>query len=65
MKRSRVGFLFILPWLIGLILFTTVPLMAALFIGFTDWNIAGNANWIGLDNYIELFQEDAFWNAMW
>jgi len=65
MKRSRVGFLFILPWLIGLILFTTFPLIAALFIGFTDWNIAGNANWVGFDNYIELFGEDAFWNAMW
>jgi len=65
MKRSRVGFLFILPWLIGLILFTTFPLIAALFIGFTDWNIAGNANWVGFDNYIELFGEDAFWNATW
>lgn len=65
MRRNRVGFYFILPWLIGLILFTAFPLLAALYIGFTDWNIAGDANYIGLDNYRYLLQDSIFWSSLW
>lgn len=65
MRRNRVGFYFILPWLIGLILFTAFPLLAALYIGFTDWNIAGDANFIGLDNYRYLLQDSIFWSSLW
>jgi multiple sugar transport system permease protein len=65
MRRSRAGFYFILPWLIGLILFTAFPLLAALYIGFTDWNIAGDAQWIGFDNYRYLLQDDIFWGSLW
>lgn len=65
MRRSNAGFYFILPWLIGLILFTAFPLLAALYIGFTDWNIAGDAQWIGLDNYRYLLQDDIFWGSLW
>ena len=65
MRRNRVGFYFILPWLIGLILFTAFPLLAALYIGFTDWNIAGDANFIGLENYRYLLQDSIFWSSLW
>ena len=65
MRRNRVGFYFILPWLIGLILFTAFPLLAALYIGFTDWNIAGDANFIGLENYRYLLQDTIFWSSLW
>ncbi|HBK69655.1 MAG TPA: sugar ABC transporter permease, partial [Firmicutes bacterium] len=32
MKKSQIGFLFILPWLLGLIIFTVFPIIAALYI---------------------------------
>lgn len=65
MNRGKTGFFFVLPWLMGFILFTTFPLLAALYIGFTDWNIAGDANFIGLENYRTLFQSDQFWHSLW
>ena len=64
-KRRRVGFYFVLPWLIGFLLFTTFPLIAALYIGFTDWNIAGQANFIGFENYTSLLQDATFWHSLW
>lgn len=64
-KRQRAGFYFILPWLIGLIVFTALPMLAAVYISMTDWDIVGNAEFIGLQNYVKLFQEDNFWRSLW
>ena len=54
-KRQRAGFYFILPWLIGLIVFTAFPMLAAAYISLTDWDIVGNAKFIGLDNFKNVF----------
>ena len=64
-KRQRAGFYFILPWLIGLIVFTALPMLAAVYISMTDWDIVGNAHFIGLQNYVKLFQEENFIRSLW
>lgn len=65
-NKERVGFYFVLPWVIGLVLFTLVPMVAAVFIGFTDWSIVGdNAKWVGFQNYREIFNDDNFWHSLW
>lgn len=64
-KRQRAGFYFVLPWLIGLCLFTALPMVAAVYISMTDWDIVGNADFIGLKNYINLFQAEEFINSLW
>lgn len=64
-KRQRAGFYFVLPWLIGLCVFTALPMLAAVYIGMTDWDIVGNASFVGFDNYIKLFQEEAFVRSLW
>lgn len=64
-KRQRAGFYFILPWLIGLCLFTALPMVAAVYISMTDWDIVGNAEFVGLGNYITLFQEEEFIRSLW
>ncbi len=64
-KRQRAGFYFILPWMIGLIVFTALPMLAAVYISMTDWDIVGNAHFIGLQNYVKLFQEENFIRSLW
>jgi multiple sugar transport system permease protein len=65
-KRKSAGIYFVLPWVIGFILFTLLPMIAAVFISFTDWSIVGsNTQWIGLANYREIFQAEQFWHALW
>lgn len=63
-KRERQGFVFILPWLIGLLLFTLVPMIAAGYISMTEWNIVGNPKFIGLSNYIKIFQSEDFFHSL-
>lgn len=54
-----------MPWVVGLLLFTLAPMIAAAFISMTDWNIVGNPNFVGLANYQKIFQSDDFYKSLW
>ncbi|MCK6627774.1 MAG: sugar ABC transporter permease [Anaerolineae bacterium] len=59
------AFLFILPSMIGFILFYAVPAIRGLFISFTDWDLLTPPEVIGLANYQKLITDVAFWKALW
>lgn len=54
------GYLFLSPWLIGLIVFTIIPIFASLYFSFTDYNMLTAPGWVGLDNYSRLFSDPRF-----
>lgn len=56
--NNKAAFFFLLPWLIGVILFTIWPMIQSLWLSFTDYSIYGDTSFIGFDNYIEMFNED-------
>jgi oligogalacturonide transport system permease protein len=60
MNKSKVGLLYILPWLIGFIFLTAYPFLNALVTSFTDYNLIGSAHFVGLQNYITLFGKNDF-----
>lgn len=68
-KRDNLaGYLFLAPWLIGLAVFTLGPMLASLYLSFTDYNLLRSPlrdppEFIGLDNYVEMFQDGQFWNS--
>lgn len=58
-------YIFISPWLFGFIVFTGVPMLASLGLSFTDWDSFQPANFIGLQNYINLVTQDPlFWQSL-
>lgn len=59
------GWLFVLPWLLGLILFTAGPMLFSLYAGFTQYNITTAPEWIGLQNYQAIARDDYFWKALY
>ena len=65
LNRDNVaGYVFILPFIIGLLVFTLIPFLTSLYLSFTEYNILSPAKWIGLDNYKEMFFEDPlFWTS--
>ncbi|WP_100407988.1 carbohydrate ABC transporter permease [Bacillus solitudinis] len=63
-KRNLWGFIFISPQLIGLLAFSLIPLIYALWLSFTDWNGFGESNFIGFTNYTEQFLNPDFWKAL-
>lgn len=61
-RDNVAGYLFILPFIIGLIAFTVIPFFTSLYLSFTEYNILSPAKWIGLDNYVKMFTKDKlFW----
>lgn len=57
-------FLFISPWLIGFVVFTIVPMLASLFISFTDWNILTPPVWSGTKNFQTIFSDPLFYKSI-
>ena len=65
LRREAIqGYLFILPWFIGFLVFTAGPLIAALGFSFTNWNGVSAMEWIGFENYIQLSQDSRFWQSL-
>ena len=51
-------YLFILPWIIGFLVFTLGPLVLSFVMSFFDWSITGTPKVRGRGNYIEMFTTD-------
>lgn len=58
------GYLSISPWLIGFILLIVGPMIASLYLSFTDYNLLSSPNWVGLDNYRNLFGDTRFLKSL-
>lgn len=65
-SNERVGYLFILPSFVHLVLFLVVPLVFSLYLSFTDWRGTNfyNAPFIGTANYEFMLGDRRWWNAM-
>lgn len=66
-KRRRdtiEGYLFILPVVLGLLIFTIGPMLASFYISFTKYPILRSPEWIGIRNYVNMFTiEPHFWQS--
>lgn len=57
-RRNVTGYLFISPWLIGLLTFTLVPIVVVFILGFTRYGVLDTPEWVGLRNYVRIFTDD-------
>ncbi|GAA1849114.1 sugar ABC transporter permease [Myceligenerans crystallogenes] len=48
---------FLAPWFVGLFLITAGPMAASLYLSFTDYDLLSAPEWIGLDNYVRMFED--------
>lgn len=62
MKYGKITpFLFVLPTIVGLLLFRLGPIAVAFLASFTKWNVFSPPEWLAFGNYIELLHSDTFW----
>jgi len=60
-KGHKVGYLFVLPWIIGFITFTAYPIFYSLYLSFFQVTITAvgiDSNFLGAINYLEIFAMD-------
>lgn len=60
MWRARVAYLFVLPLMLGLAVFSYYPAFSGIIHSFFDWDSVGRATFIGLDNYAELLHDEVY-----
>lgn len=71
MKKSKIKlykpytpYLFMIPWVIGLLAFTIIPLISSLYFSFTDYGLIGKANWVGTENYRRMFADPRYLTSL-
>lgn len=64
-KEERTFYLLTGPWLIGLLVFFAVPMIASLWISLNQWDMLTPAKFVGLKNYNTAFNHDPlFWQSL-
>lgn len=64
-KEKIYGYLFILPPILGLLIFTLFPFVYSFYGSFTDWDGLGQMNFIGFANFKDLFSDELFYKSMY
>lgn len=59
MKRSKISYLYIAPYMLLFFTFTVLPVLIAIFLSFTSFNVLEMPRFIGFDNYTRLFLKDS------
>ena len=60
-RQNRQGYRFMLPWIVGFVIFTAIPFVATIYLSFTEVRqtvLGFKITFIGLDNYIMAFFEN-------
>jgi len=63
-KQTLAAWLFLLPSLIGFVIFTAGPVIAAGVISLLEWNLFSPPSWAGLRNFARLGGDPTFWAAL-
>lgn len=63
-RDNRAGYAFLSPWLIGFFALTAGPMVASLILSFTDYDLFGDPNPVGFDNYTRLLTDPNFLQAV-
>jgi multiple sugar transport system permease protein len=58
------GYLFAAPWIIGFLFFTLTPFFLSIWYSLNRWDLVTDQKFIGLQNYVEMFQNDLFWKTI-
>ncbi len=66
LRRNLYAYLFVAPWLLSLLVFTTYPMLASFYFAMTRYTIVQPATWIGSKNFEVMFTQDPlYWTSVW
>lgn len=59
-NKTFMGLVFILPALLGTIVFILIPVVLSFGLSFMEWDLINKAQFVGLKNYADIFSEPLF-----
>jgi multiple sugar transport system permease protein len=63
-RQAMAGYLFVAPAMVIFFVFTLLPVVYALYLSFTNYDVFTRQDWVGLSNYQEVFEDELFWRAL-
>ena len=63
-REALEGYVFILPWIIGALIFTVGPIIASFYLSLTDFEVVKPPVFRGFNNYVRLVQDKLFWQSL-
>lgn len=64
LRRSRVAYAYLCPWIIGFVCFTLFPILFMFYTSLTNRKLNGLSQFIGFANYVNMFKSATFWNSL-
>lgn len=64
-RETLAAIVFLLPNLVGFLLFTLLPVLGSLFLAFTDWNLFDPPRFVGFKHFIDMLGQYDFWRYAW
>ncbi|MGW6130288.1 carbohydrate ABC transporter permease [Cellulomonas sp. NPDC055163] len=61
---NKAAAVFLAPWFLGLAVITVGPILASLYLSFTDYNLLEDPKWIGLENYQRMLEDTRLHNSL-
>lgn len=63
-RRNVAGYTFVLPAIVLVSIFLLYPIGFVVYVSFHKWGILGVPQFVGWDNYVTIFKDDKFWQAV-
>ena len=63
-RRTLTGYLFIMPFILGFILWFLIPALTAVWLSFQNWNLISPPEYIGFKNFARLADDKLFWQSL-
>jgi ABC-type sugar transport system permease subunit len=63
-RRVRTAFAFLVPSLIGVVLFLVIPVIFVIVLSFARWNLLTPLSWVGFSNYVNIFEYDGMGHSL-
>jgi multiple sugar transport system permease protein len=63
-RGALTGYLFISPVVLGYLIWVAGPMLVAVWLSLTDWDMLRPATFVGLENYRTMLQDDLFWKSL-
>ncbi|MEM9442186.1 MAG: sugar ABC transporter permease [Pseudomonadota bacterium] len=63
-QRKLAPWMFLAPGVFMFLVYVIFPIFESIWISFYDWDGIGESTWIGGENYVELFDDDAFYTSL-
>ncbi len=55
---NNIGYVYILPWILGFLIFQLYPFIMSFYYSFTDFSMTRAPRFVGLRNYVDMFTRD-------